>query len=80
MNIHFSSKAFKDYNNLPSDYRGLLDKIIYKFKSGYPIDIKPIQGEKDLYRIRFGKYRVLLQKMESDYLIVRIDTRGNIYK
>ncbi len=80
MNIHFTSNAFKVYNNLPSGYKNLLDKTLDKLKNKIPIDIKPLKGETDVYRIRFGKYRVLLNKIETDYLVFRIDTRGDIYK
>lgn len=80
MNIHFTPKAFKVYNNLPSGYKTILNKTLDKLRNNVPVDIKPLQGEKDVYRIRFGKYRILLNKIESDYLIFRIDTRGDIYK
>lgn len=44
------------------------------------IDIKPIQGEIDIFRIRVGKYRILIKKILPDVLVIKIDVRGDIYK
>ncbi len=40
------------------------------------------EGEKEIYRLRIGKYRILLKflKEEATILIVRIGSRGDIYK
>lgn len=45
-------------------------------------DIKKLQGENHppLYRLRVGKYRIIYHIEESGILIVKIDTRGDIYK
>lgn len=45
-------------------------------------DIKPMAGQKDLYRLRVGSYRVIYT-VENDLLIVRVLTvgnRGDVYK
>ena len=46
------------------------------------VDIKPIEGEKDIYRLRVGKYRILLKfrKNEKVILVIRIGLRGDVYK
>jgi len=80
MKIHFSKKAHKEYLKLPLVYKELLDKTLEKFQKGIPVDITSIKGEKDKYRIRIGKYRVLFLKLTPDILIVSIDTRGDVYK
>ena len=80
MNIQFTKKAYEDYINLPKNYRGIDDRELEKFSSGIPIDIKPIQGEKDTFRIRIGKYRLLFIKINPDILIVKIKKREDIYK
>lgn len=45
-------------------------------------DIKKLQGEKypQLYRLRVGKYRIIYHIEHEDILIVKVDTRGDIYK
>ncbi len=44
------------------------------------MDVKPITGEKDIYRIRVGRYRILFKKIESTLLIAKIGPRGDFYK
>ena len=47
---------------------------------GMPVDIKPIIGEKDTYRIRVGRYRILLTMIGNIILITRMGPRGDVYK
>ena len=46
------------------------------------IDIKPVEGETDIYRLRIGKYRMLIRvyKEKQILLVVKIGPRGDIYK
>ena len=46
------------------------------------IDIKLVEGEKDIYRLRVGKYRMLIKvyKEKQTILVVKIGPRGDIYK
>lgn len=78
--IEFSKRAAKDYKKLPKDYKALIDLTLFKLSEGLPVDVKPIMGEKDIYRIRVGKYRILFTIIENVLLVVRIATRGDIYK
>ena len=80
LNIRFTKKAFADYLSLPYNYKEMVDRTLYRFVNGIPIDIKPIQGEKDVFRIRIGKYRILLVKVAPDILIVKIKKREDVYK
>jgi len=52
LEIEFSKKAAKQYRHLPQDYKTLVDAALKKFCEGLPTDLKPIQGEKDVYRVR----------------------------
>jgi len=78
--IEFSKNAAKDYKKLPKNYKDLVDIVILRLSRGLPVDIKPIIGEKDIYRIRVGKYRILFTVIENTLLITRIASRGNVYK
>ncbi len=60
--IEFSKKAAKQYRHLPQDYKTLVDAVLKKFSEGFPTDLKPIQGEEDVYRVRVGRYRIFIQK------------------
>lgn len=78
--VEFSKKAAKDYSRLPENYKSLIDLALSKMSEGMPIDIKPVIGEKDTYRIRVGRYRILLITIDNIILITRIGPRGDVYK
>lgn len=78
--IEFSKSAAKDYKKLPKDYKVLIDLVLSKLTRGVPVDIKPIAGEENTYRIRVGKYRILATVIETTVLITKIGPRGDIYK
>ena len=78
--VEFSKKAAKSYARLPEDYKSLVDLALYKLSEGLPVDIKPIIGEEDIYRIRVGRYRILFTIIDNVVLISSIGPRGDIYK
>jgi mRNA interferase RelE/StbE len=78
--IEFSKNAAKDYKKLPKDYKVLIDLVLTKLSEGQQLDIKPILGEKDCYRIRVGKYRILFTIIENTILVTKIGARGDVYK
>jgi len=44
--------------------------------------VKPIKGQKTppLFRLRVGKYRIIFLKSAQNIRVVKIDTRGDVYK
>lgn len=78
--VEFSKKAAKNYARLPEDYKSLVDLALYKLSEGLPVDIKPIIGEKDIYRLRVGRYRILFTIIDNIVLISSIGPRGDVYK
>lgn len=78
--IELSKNAAKDYKKLPADYKTLVNLTLRKLSNGIPVDIKPIIGEENTYRIRVGKYRILFSIMGGTLLITKIGPRGNVYK
>jgi mRNA interferase RelE/StbE len=78
--IEFSKNAAKDYKRLPQNYKTLIDLALIKISEGLPVDIKPIIGERDTYRLRVGKYRILFTVIKDTVIITKIGSRGDIYK
>ena len=77
MKILFSKKAEKYVASLPPRVAlNLLDRI-QKIPEG---DIKPLSGRKGEYRLRVGKYRILFFIRNENIFVVKVDTRGDIYK
>jgi len=79
--IEFSRKAAKYYSKLPSNYKILINLALLKLAEELPVDLKPIIGVKDIYRIRVGKFRILFKTIgENTILIFKIGSRGDAYK
>ena len=80
--IEFSKQAYKSYKVLQKGYQKKIDKILNLLMTKEKIDIKPVEGEKDIYRLRVGKYRVLIKvyKEKKIILVVKIGPRGDVYK
>jgi len=78
--VEFSREAAKQYRKLPKEYKSLVDIVLHKFSESLELDLKPVKGRKDIYRVRVGKYRVLLRKFDKTVLVFKISTRGGVYK
>ena len=80
--IEFSKQAYKSYKVLQKGYQKKIDRILNLLMTKKKIDIKPVEGEKDIYRLRVGKYRVLIKvyKEKKIILVVKIGPRGDVYK
>ena len=78
--IKFSREAAKQYKKLPKEYKSLVEIALFRLSEGLELDLKPVEGEKDVYRIRMGKYRVLFIKFNKTVLVFRISPRGDVYK
>ncbi|MBN2186878.1 MAG: type II toxin-antitoxin system RelE/ParE family toxin [Dehalococcoidia bacterium] len=80
LEVKFSKDASKQYKKLPKEYKTLVDIALYRLSETLELDLKSIEGERDVYRVRIGKYRVLLRKFDRTVLVFRISTRGGAYK
>ena len=80
LRILFTKSSDKEYKRLPLVYKNLIDNVLNKLSNYEVIDIKPLKGEEDIYRIRVGKYRILIKKIIPDVLVIKIDVRGQVYK
>jgi mRNA interferase RelE/StbE len=80
LEIKFSREAAKQYKKLPKEYKSLVEITLFRLSEGLELDLKPVEGEKDVYRIRVGKYRVLFRKFNKIVLVFRISPRGDVYK
>ena len=78
--VKFSKEAAKQYKKLPKEYKSLVDIALYRLSEGLELDLKPVEGERDVYRVRIGKYRMLFRKFDKTVLAFRISPRGDAYK
>ncbi|MCD6256227.1 MAG: type II toxin-antitoxin system RelE/ParE family toxin [Deltaproteobacteria bacterium] len=80
--VEFSKQAYKTYQKLNKGYQRKIDRVLTWLINKEKVDIKSVEGEDDIYRLRIGKYRVLIkfQKDEKVILVTKIGLRGDIYK
>ncbi len=79
-NITYLKNAFKTLTSYDVKTRTRLIKSIDAIPQG---DVKKLQGDKypPVYRLRVGKYRIIYHiEKEEEIIIVKIDTRGDVYK
>lgn len=81
----YKRSCIKDLANIPTSYQDKISKIIFEdipesnniWECG--LDISPMKGYPDYYRIRFGKYRIGLKIIEGIIKFYRIKSREEIY-
>lgn len=78
--IEFTRRAVREYKKLPEGYKALIDLALGKLENGGLLDLKPVIGEKDTFRIRIGKYRILFILRDKIAIVVKIGSRGDVYK
>ena len=81
--IEVSRLALKSMAKIPrKELIRIQERIDDLSKTPKPSDVKKIQGDSNLYRIRLGNYRVLYRIFEEKIciLIVDVNHRKDIYK
>lgn len=81
--IELKRSVTKTLKSLPKkDLIRIGKKIDELERNPIPEDSKKIKGEKDLYRVRAGDYRILYccQKAILTILVIRIGHRKDVYK
>ena len=82
MKIEFGTKALKFLSKLEKVSKERVFKRIKElYEDPFPSDVKKLKGEKDVYRIRIGDFRVLYRIIPEDdvILIFRVDKRSRVY-
>lgn len=81
--IELSRIALKNLAKIPRrELLKIQTRIDSLAKEPKPIDVKKIQGDENLYRIRSGNYRILYRIFDDKLfiLIVDVDHRKDVYK
>lgn len=80
LEIEFSREAAKQYRKLPKEYKSLVEVALNRLAEGLETDLMSIEGERNVFRIRVGKYRLLFVKFARSVLVFKISPRGDVYK
>jgi mRNA interferase RelE/StbE len=80
--IEFAPRAEREFRKLTHDLQERLGKTIDKLGSNpLPSGVRKLSGEKDLFRVRVGDYRIIYQIRAAQLiiLVVRLGHRKDIY-
>ena len=81
--IQLKRSVVKTLKSLPRiEVKKIGKKIDSLGQNPVPKDSKKIKGEKELYRLRVGDYRILyfFQNLALTVLVIRVGHRKDIYK
>ncbi|MDD2698213.1 MAG: type II toxin-antitoxin system RelE/ParE family toxin [Arcobacteraceae bacterium] len=79
MNISFSKTFEKTFDKYDAKLQKRIYEAIVNLPSG---DVKRLAGDDipPIYRLRISKYRILFYMDEIEIKILKVDSRGDIYK
>lgn len=80
--IKFKASADKDLKKLDKETQAKINDILTQLiDNPVNVDVKKMQGLKNTYRIRKGKFRIIFQdhNLELIVLVIEIGLRGDIY-
>lgn len=82
--IIFKRQAIKQMGEIPKKLRDTInEKIVQLAKSPRTNqEVKKLQGEEGLYRLRVGDYRVVYQLIDDELviLVVKVKHRKDVYR
>jgi mRNA interferase RelE/StbE len=76
--LHPIPAKYLDHLNEPAKGR-LKDAIEGLEKEPPEGDIRPLAGQKQIFRLKIGGYRILFRYRENDILVTHIELRGQVY-
>jgi mRNA interferase RelE/StbE len=79
MNFSYSETFEKKFAKYDRKLQEKIFKAIQNLPNG---DIKKLVGNEipSIYRLRISKYRILFYMLENEIKILKVDSRGDIYK
>jgi len=79
MKISYSKTFEKKFSKYDRKLQGKIFNAIQNLPDG---DVKRLTGNDipPIYRIRISKYRILFHMNEEEIQILKVDSRGDIYK
>jgi len=87
MEVFFKPTFIKDFKKLPKEIKLAVKKICFEIapqardlKEFGNLNIKPIKGFKNFYRIKLKDYRIGFKKENSKIIFIRVKHRKDIYR
>ena len=82
MDYSFSRHAVKEFLKFDKKLQvRILSKLEFFLSQDNPLEFaKSIIGATNTYRFRIGDYRLIFELLDKEILILKIDSRGSVYK
>ena len=83
--IRVSRRFLKDAKSSPKEIKSKIPALLGHLESNpVPVDhydVKKIKGERNIYRIRFGDYRIIysVDFLQKEIIMLKIGRRKNVY-
>ena len=79
MKIYYSKTFEKKFATYPKNLQQKIFSAINAISEG---DIKKMSGNNipTIYRLRVSKYRILFHMNETEIKVLKVDSRGDVYK
>ncbi len=78
--ILWHKKAQKYLEKLEEKHRNRVKKAVRVFYEQGSGDVSKLKGYSDEYRLRVGSFRILFKHTGRDIYVLRVDSRGDVYK
>lgn len=78
--VVYSKESQKYLNKLDKKTKERLENAVADYITEGTGDVKKLQGRKSEYRLRVGKYRIIFEIKGATMMIIRIKSRGDVYK
>ena len=81
MDFIFTNKSEKQFKNLPVYTQDYIRQKLVNFKNSWIWDIKSLVNMKPAtHRIRTWDYRLILQKKDDNFIVLKVWHRKEIYQ
>ena len=71
--------AKKDYKSLPVEVKNKIKKVIRQLRKDQ-LDPEKLTGMKNIWKIKVGNYRMVMEKIEGNLHLQYIELRKDVYK
>ena len=82
-NVEFVASAAKEFRSLPADLKYRVGLTVDSLSDNpFPVGVRKLHGQRRLYRVRVGQYRVVyeIDEQRKLVLVTRIRHRREAYR
>ncbi len=83
MDYSFSKYAYREFQQLPKEIQlRIIKKLIFYLAQKDPLTYAKliVGGDGTIYRFRIGDYRLIFEYTEKEVFVLRVATRGSVYR